>query len=119
MTKQKYSLICTHCGSDNVKWDAWATWNPETQQMELESTFESAYCNQCEGECNTKEIPYKDNGKTPTLNEAIMLLEELNNDRLADQESGFEEGIYDKPTTSSIDHVSKFIDKCRAGLPKS
>lgn len=47
---------CAKCGSDEVMWDAWAEWDAEAQQMVLRSVMDQAYCEKCEGECNTKEI---------------------------------------------------------------
>lgn len=49
-------MICSTCGSKNVVWDAWATWNYATQQFELDHTFEYTFCRECDGECNIEEV---------------------------------------------------------------
>ncbi len=41
---------CRTCGSERVVIDAWACWNPEFGQWELETTFDDAHCYQCEAE---------------------------------------------------------------------
>ena len=41
---------CRDCGSERVARDAWACWNPAAGLWELETTFDQAYCHQCEGE---------------------------------------------------------------------
>jgi hypothetical protein len=52
-------VVCSSCRSPNVKRDAWASWNLETQQWELESVHDHAYCDDCGGETKTEEIPHK------------------------------------------------------------
>ena len=43
--------VCSHCGSENVKVDAYAVWDAETQQWEVSETFDKgAYCQECDGE---------------------------------------------------------------------
>jgi hypothetical protein len=53
----KTKPVCTECGSDNVNFDAWASWNPETQKYELQQTFDDSYCNACDGECKVDWVP--------------------------------------------------------------
>ena len=40
-------MICNHCGSDAVKRDAWAEWNPVSGEWELGPVFDDAYCEAC------------------------------------------------------------------------
>ncbi len=47
--------VCTKCGSTDVRLDAWAVWNTDTQQWELEQTFDQAYCNGCEGDTSIED----------------------------------------------------------------
>lgn len=54
MSKIKY--VCTKCGSDNVLFDSWARWNEDKQEMELETTFNNSYCEDCENDCRVKEV---------------------------------------------------------------
>lgn len=39
--------ICPNCGSDDVQFDAVAAWNADTQQFELVTEFDHAWCNSC------------------------------------------------------------------------
>ena len=40
--------VCERCGSEDVKVDAWATWDGDG--WELDSTYDAAHCDACEGE---------------------------------------------------------------------
>lgn len=51
MAQAKGKPVCSRCGSDNVKKDAWAEWNAETQQWELSNTYDETYCEECEESC--------------------------------------------------------------------
>jgi hypothetical protein len=114
MTTKKVNYICVSCGSDRVLSDSWAIWNPATQQMELESTFDNFHCVECDGECNTKEIPYEGEiDNEPSYKEVLQMLEELHNKNVEDQESGFEEGIYDAPENEGNNNVAKFIARAK------
>lgn len=55
MTKIK--MICSHCKSEDVVKDAWASWNKETQEWELSQTFDANFCNNCEESRSIDEIP--------------------------------------------------------------
>lgn len=53
-------MVCATCGSDDVKADAYATWNTETQEWECAQTFDKgAYCNKCDGETTLEEKPLR------------------------------------------------------------
>jgi len=54
----KLQMVCSTCGSTEVRRDADAAWNPEKQAWELVTTYDNATCEDCEGECSIKEIPY-------------------------------------------------------------
>jgi len=54
MSKIRY--ICKECLSEDIRWDAWAIWNEDSQQMELEQSFDYTYCCNCEGDCSVKEV---------------------------------------------------------------
>lgn len=51
------SIICAACGSHNVKRDAWAEWNEETQAWELGTVFDAGHCDDCDGAATLKEVP--------------------------------------------------------------
>lgn len=51
---KKIRYTCSTCGSTNIVWDAWASWNEEEQVMELENTFDDCFCNKCEQ--STKDV---------------------------------------------------------------
>jgi len=42
--------VCAKCGSDDVRRDADAAWNPETRKWELCATYDNATCEACGGE---------------------------------------------------------------------
>lgn len=53
----KVKMVCATCGGENVKADAYATWNLEAQQWECAQTFDKgAYCDDCDGETSLDEI---------------------------------------------------------------
>lgn len=49
------TIYCASCGSENVKADAYAEWNPELQMWEIVSLFDNTDCEDCGGECSTVE----------------------------------------------------------------
>ncbi|CAG7580571.1 MAG: hypothetical protein SLAVMIC_00481 [uncultured marine phage] len=53
---QKVGYVCGECGSDDLRWDAWAEWNEDLQKMELLSTMDSCYCEPCGKETDQKEV---------------------------------------------------------------
>jgi hypothetical protein len=53
---KKY-MVCSRCYGQNVKADAYAGWNVETQQWEIDQTFDKgAYCDDCDGECRIEAV---------------------------------------------------------------
>lgn len=48
--------VCSHCGSEDVKRDAFAIWNRTTQEWEIENTFDDEWCSCCGGETSMKWI---------------------------------------------------------------
>ena len=49
-------MVCAHCGSDDVRADAYAEWDVEAQKWEIAQRFErAAYCNKCDGETRIEE----------------------------------------------------------------
>lgn len=50
MTRVK--MVCRECGSEDVLADAYAEWNVELQQWEVQNVFDKgSFCQQCDGEC--------------------------------------------------------------------
>ncbi|MCZ4354901.1 MULTISPECIES: hypothetical protein [Roseobacteraceae] len=49
------TVHCSTCGSQDVRADAYAAWNPELQTWELVAIFDSRDCEDCGGECSTVE----------------------------------------------------------------
>jgi hypothetical protein len=55
---KKVQIVCGTCGSADVRADAYAAWNTETQEWELTATFDKgSVCEVCEGETRTEEVP--------------------------------------------------------------
>lgn len=45
--------VCSHCGSNDVLFEAYAVYNPERAGFELSNTFDKwQFCQVCEGECS-------------------------------------------------------------------
>lgn len=42
---------CSQCGGQNVRVDAWAHWDTQTQTWELHSTYNNSWCEDCDSEC--------------------------------------------------------------------
>ena len=59
MTNPKTKPVCSHCGSDEVKCDAWAEWDDENQSFSLSQTFDEWICEPCGGGCNVEWIDVK------------------------------------------------------------
>lgn len=38
---------CEECGSDNLVWDAWVSWDDEAQKMEFAESYQDCLCNEC------------------------------------------------------------------------
>lgn len=56
----KMQIVCSTCGSANVRRDAWAEWQPETQEWVLGSVFDYGECDVCEGESRLEEVAFDD-----------------------------------------------------------
>ena len=39
--------ICNDCGSPLIRFDSYATWNSDSQSMELDTTFDACVCGEC------------------------------------------------------------------------
>ena len=50
-------VCCKTCGGQNVKRDAWASWDPDTQEWVLEQVFDAGHCDDCDGETSLTEEP--------------------------------------------------------------
>jgi hypothetical protein len=63
----KINYICTHCGSSDVCFDAYAKWNTKTQDFEIYTTFEETWCRECDGEnkCKTIDLAESSEGAAP------------------------------------------------------
>ena len=44
---RKTVKVCHNCGSDDIVKDAWASWNVEKQEWELEDFFDDTFCRAC------------------------------------------------------------------------
>lgn len=53
----KEKVICSHCGSEDVMADAYASWNKVDQVWEVESIFEKGgYCSSCDMMINIQTV---------------------------------------------------------------
>lgn len=46
-TPERKQPVCPDCGSTEVRLDAYAAWNTESQDWELSATFDSCTCEDC------------------------------------------------------------------------
>lgn len=53
---KRYAMACSECGSDEVSRDAWADWDPKTQQWVLGAVFDYAHCHRCDCETSITEV---------------------------------------------------------------
>ena len=53
---KRLNYICKHCGSSDVIFDAYAQWNPESQEFVLYSISDDPWCCECGGETAVKTI---------------------------------------------------------------
>ena len=51
--RQPVGYYCRRCKSDNLRWDAWAAYDPASQQMELADDFDYVIC--CSERCDGNE----------------------------------------------------------------
>ena len=68
MKAKREKPVCAECGSDDVRADAYAEWNVDTQQWEVSATFDKgAVCETCGGECSLKwvTLPTRLEAKAP------------------------------------------------------
>ena len=56
----KIKMVCSKCGSDDVRRDADACWNAERQEWELCAVYDNATCEKCKGETSLEEIEIKE-----------------------------------------------------------
>ena len=58
-----HSFVCSFCGSESVKLDAWAVWDIDSQSWRVSETFDAAWCDNCDGEATLKEVePVSESG---------------------------------------------------------
>lgn len=50
MTNKPEKPVCKHCKSERVSLDAVAKFCVQSQEWELASTYDAAFCEDCEGE---------------------------------------------------------------------
>ena len=55
--------ICATCGSDDIRFDAWASWDPVNQRMELVWWGDETHCEKCGDRRAVDEVKYTVNDK--------------------------------------------------------
>lgn len=46
----KVRKVCKHCGSSDVRKDAWAEWDEDKQEWVLSDVYDNEFCVVCDGE---------------------------------------------------------------------
>lgn len=49
------TFVCKHCGSDDIRRDAWVRWNPHHAAWEAAEIFDHAHCHHCDGQTTLVE----------------------------------------------------------------
>jgi len=61
MSEPRVVKICRNCKSENIRKDADAVWNPDTQEWELNAVYDRVTCEDCSDQSNwPDEKPYED-----------------------------------------------------------
>jgi len=56
--KKKVRIVCSCCGSEDIREDAYCSWDVELQDWVLSAAMPgNAVCERCGGECSTEEVP--------------------------------------------------------------
>lgn len=53
---ERVRYLCPECGSDDLRFDAFAEWSEEHQCMELAQTFDCCTCQACGAETNNPDV---------------------------------------------------------------
>jgi len=54
MSETREYPVCSECGSDDVKVDAFAEWDVERQKWVLSDVFDNEFCCDCDGETHLR-----------------------------------------------------------------
>ena len=57
---ERVIYVCDHCGSDDVRADAYAQWDVDAQEWTVSATFPNYICEDCGGETRVSEKPLAD-----------------------------------------------------------
>ena len=60
MEGKRVGYKCKYCGSEDILWDAYVRWNKELQKDEINSVFDTCFCNNCAGETTVEEYILED-----------------------------------------------------------
>ena len=52
----KLTYVCSFCGSENVKCDAWVAWSVTARSWEVVDVFDDGWCDECDGEASLKAV---------------------------------------------------------------
>lgn len=65
--------ICSACGSDRIVRDAWASWDTEAQDWQLDAVFDYSFCLSCEEEAGMewRSTPLTKTERIRMLNDAF------------------------------------------------
>lgn len=55
--KDHVKLVCSSCGSENLRHDADTQWDAKRQRFDLVAVYQHTACEDCEGETKVEEVP--------------------------------------------------------------
>lgn len=59
----KTKKVCSHCGSEDVRKDAWAKWDEDKQEWVLAEFFDNDFCVVCDGETTIEDVEIPDSNR--------------------------------------------------------
>lgn len=59
---KRITYVCHDCGSSDVALEAWAEWDPDTQDWVLRNVSTTAFCDRCYCETALVEVELRNRG---------------------------------------------------------
>lgn len=86
----KTAMVCTCCGSTDVRADAWAEWDIDAGEWVLSSTYDNKWCESCEGETRLKEVPFGNCMTSQWTHYETLIISPVRNESDNDNETRWE-----------------------------
>lgn len=70
----KINYVCKTCRSEDVGRDAWAQWDVESQQWQIQNVMSQGFCFSCEGETILDEVRDHQEEEDERVKELLRIL---------------------------------------------